>query len=231
MYIYDEWQQINANPIMSQPLISDLGAGSDHAAFIYMAGVSSVSLSYSYDLKLGLSSSPCYHCAYETFYYFDNFIDPEYKYSRAMAQVVEEMVHHFADTPLLDIMNVTLYHEALEAYTQELETSKAQLLAQYGLYLDDLRAAVNMFGEQAREFEHRLSTVELDNELEIPATNDQLMQVERAFIDPQGVPLQNLYKHLFSAPSKFNSYTGSAFPGLQNLLFDVDTAPNRAERC
>ena len=82
--MYDEWQQINANPIASQPLISDLGAGSDHAAFIYMAGVSSVSLSYSYDPKLGLSSSPCYHSAYETFYYFDNFIDKEYKYSHTM---------------------------------------------------------------------------------------------------------------------------------------------------
>ena len=62
-----------------------------------------------------------------------------FQYSRAMAQVVEEMVRHFADTPLLDILNVTLYHEALEDYTQELETSKGQLLAQHGLYLGEYR--------------------------------------------------------------------------------------------
>ena len=39
-----------------------------------------------------------------------------------------------------------------------------------------------------------------------------------------------LSRHLISAPSKFNSYAGSAFPGLGNLLFDIENVADQAER-
>ena len=55
------------------------GFASDHAPFIFTAGVPAVQLSYKQNPELGMSSYPLYHTSYDTFFLFDTYIDPEYK--------------------------------------------------------------------------------------------------------------------------------------------------------
>eukprot|EP00923_Selenidium_pygospionis_P043201 GHVN01074470.1.p1 GENE.GHVN01074470.1~~GHVN01074470.1.p1 ORF type:complete len:329 (+),score=18.92 GHVN01074470.1:86-988(+) len=230
--LYDEWMAVNPNPVSGKPKINGLGGGSDHLPFIAVAGVSAVDLQYSYDPALGLSSTPCYHSAYETFFLFDNYIDPDYKYCHTMAEVAVELVRQFADTPLLSsLVNVTLYHGSLQDFTDQLQTARGDLLQQNGVGMDTLREVVALYGTKAAEFETCLQQVDLSDTLRVRGLNDQMMQVERAFLDPNGVPQQSSYKHLLAAPSKFNSYSGGAsFPGLDNLLFDVESMGNQTRR-
>ncbi|GFO17323.1 N-acetylated-alpha-linked acidic dipeptidase 2 [Plakobranchus ocellatus] len=52
--------------------------------------------------------------------------------------------------------------------------------------------------------------------------NDQMMLLERAFLDPAGLPLRPLKKHLLFAENAHDVYAGSSFPGLIDLLFQID---------
>ncbi|XP_032151694.1 N-acetylated-alpha-linked acidic dipeptidase 2-like [Sapajus apella] len=52
--------------------------------------------------------------------------------------------------------------------------------------------------------------------------NDQLMLLERAFIDPLGLPEKPFYRHIIFAPSSHNKYAGESFPGIYDAIFDIE---------
>uniref|UniRef100_A0A9L0R2Q3 N-acetylated-alpha-linked acidic dipeptidase 2 n=1 Tax=Equus caballus TaxID=9796 RepID=A0A9L0R2Q3_HORSE len=52
--------------------------------------------------------------------------------------------------------------------------------------------------------------------------NDQLMLLERAFIDPLGLPGRQFYRHIIFAPSSHNKYAGESFPGIYDAMFDIE---------
>ncbi|CAK9301359.1 unnamed protein product [Gordionus sp. m RMFG-2023] len=66
--------------------------------------------------------------------------------------------------------------------------------------------------------------------VQVRAFNDKLMQIERAFLDPGGSPLQPWYKHLIFAPSSLNFYNGSGFPALSDLLYLLTNLPFDKDR-
>lgn len=48
----------------------------------------------------------------------------------------------------------------------------------------------------------------------IRRVNDQLLLLERAFIDPNGLPRNPMKRHLVLSPSDMNAPYGDMFPGL-----------------
>ena len=46
-----------------------------------------------------------------------------------------ELIRYFAETPLLDIISVTAYYEALSGYLDQLEATRGQLMADNGIQL------------------------------------------------------------------------------------------------
>ncbi|MEQ2158497.1 hypothetical protein GOODEAATRI_012930, partial [Goodea atripinnis] len=65
---------------------------------------------------------------------------------------------------------------------------------------------------------------------QVRIVNDQLMYLERAFIDPLGLPGRPFYRHVIFAPSSHNKYAGESFPGIYDALFDIEnsTDPEKA---
>ncbi|XP_029329607.1 putative N-acetylated-alpha-linked acidic dipeptidase [Mus caroli] len=59
--------------------------------------------------------------------------------------------------------------------------------------------------------------------------NDQLMYLERAFIDPLGLPGRPFYRHIIYAPSSHNKYAGVSFPGIYDALFDISSKVNASK--
>ncbi len=55
--------------------------------------------------------------------------------------------------------------------------------------------------------------------LAIRRANDLIMFLERTFIEEQGMPAKKQYKHIVLGPSSLDSYSGSCFPGLNDLLW------------
>ena len=59
--------------------VKNIGAGSDHAAFVAFVGVPSVDIRFTYDYSLNISSYPLYHTAYDSHNSYSSFQDPGFK--------------------------------------------------------------------------------------------------------------------------------------------------------
>merc|ERR1712189_23214 len=57
--------------------------------------------------------------------------------------------------------------------------------------------------------------------LKIRMANDQMMQVERSFIEPVGLPGRTYVKNVVFAPSEHDQYTAACFPGVLDAIYLV----------
>ncbi|XP_075402557.1 N-acetylated-alpha-linked acidic dipeptidase 2-like isoform X2 [Tenrec ecaudatus] len=117
------------------------------------------------------------------------------------------------------------YAEALENYAMNiynLSRRHDKQLQDHGVSFDSLFSAVRNFSEAASDFHRRLSGIDLNNPIAVRIMNDQLMLLERAFIDPLGLPGRPFYRHIISAPSSHNKYAGESFPGIYDAMFDIE---------
>ncbi|XP_061058716.1 glutamate carboxypeptidase 2 isoform X2 [Eubalaena glacialis] len=107
------------------------------------------------------------------------------------------------------IYNISMKHP------QEMKT--------YSVSFESLFSAVKNFTEIASNFSERLQDLDKNNPILLRIMNDQLMFLERAFIDPLGLPDRPFYRHVIYAPSSHNKYMGESFPGIFDALFDIES--------
>ncbi|ELU12569.1 hypothetical protein CAPTEDRAFT_201615 [Capitella teleta] len=209
------------------PSVGQLGAGSDYAGFITMVGIPALDVRYTYSRsKWSISGYPLYHSAYETFHLVESYIDSNFEYSKAVGIYWAEMTRYMADSLVLPF-NCSRYAETLGEYVLDLEDGYGKMMSDNGIDLvsflsDQLKRAVAGFQGASDDFHDRLDDINTNNPILVRAYNDQLMQVERAFTDPNGLPLRPAYKHLIYAPSTHDAYAGATFPGLVDLMFEIE---------
>ncbi|XP_055471661.1 N-acetylated-alpha-linked acidic dipeptidase 2 isoform X1 [Psammomys obesus] len=228
--LYESWLQKDPSPENKDcPRINKLGSGSDFEAYFQRLGIASGRARYTKNRKTDkYSSYPVYHTIYETFELVENFYDPTFKKQLSVAQLRGALVYELADSVLIPF-NIQDYAKALESYTASifnLSKKHDQQLTDHGVSFDPLFSAVKNFSEAASDFHRRLMQVDLTNPIEVRIMNDQLMLLERAFIDPLGLPGRQFYRHIIFAPSSHNKYAGESFPGIYDAMFDIE---NRAD--
>ncbi|XP_014663575.1 PREDICTED: N-acetylated-alpha-linked acidic dipeptidase 2-like [Priapulus caudatus] len=225
--VYDQWvraspMEENVNPDQTQPKIGVLGSGSDYDAFAYHVGVPSVDLVYSFNKKTNnISGYPLYHSAYESFHVMNTIIDSSFKHHEAICRLVVEVLRNLAEAVVLPL-SVVDHANHLRAALKDFKEEKGPKLAENGVYLDKLEAAVENFTRSANSFKDHVNHVDKKDAMMVRRVNDQLMKFERAFTDSAGLPGRSLTKHLVFAPSKENLYSGANFPGLVDLLSGLD---------
>uniref|UniRef100_A0A8C5HLM7 Aminopeptidase NAALADL1 n=1 Tax=Gouania willdenowi TaxID=441366 RepID=A0A8C5HLM7_GOUWI len=186
------------------------GAGSDYAPFVHYLGIASMDLSYTYDRsKTNARIYPAYHTAYDTFHYASNFIDPGFFSHQAVARTAGNVLIRLADSLVLPL-NCSDYAESLEDYL-----NKA-----VDLYQEKLSSRNISMGRSLLEFK---STFNLKNEtpLKVRRINDQLMLLDRAFLNPLAFPDKYAYRHVIWASSSANVGT---FPGLADAFAKADSS-------
>jgi N-acetylated-alpha-linked acidic dipeptidase len=95
--------------------ISALGSGSDYSPFLQHAGIASLNLGISDEDVDGI-----YHSVYDDFYFFTHFLDTDFAYGRAFAQVVGTAVIRLADADLLPFQFTNLA-DTTQTYLKELQ--------------------------------------------------------------------------------------------------------------
>lgn len=238
--VYDTWSMryrdiddVTGNE-MGRPRISLLGSGSDFDAFVTAVGVTSADLRYHFDESLSLSSYPLYHSAYETRHLFETYIDPSFAYSTAVCRIWAEVTRRLADYVIVPF-NATDYAVQLERHFRRFEKRFDRLLKNNSVDLTHIERAIDGFKRSALLFEKYVAGVDVrDDVMAVRRVNDQLIQLERVFIDPAGVRGRPGSRHVLFAPSAHDSYASSAFPGLVDSLFRIETveddAAEKAER-
>uniref|UniRef100_A0A7N6AI56 Glutamate carboxypeptidase 2 n=1 Tax=Anabas testudineus TaxID=64144 RepID=A0A7N6AI56_ANATE len=221
--LYESWhKRDNWTNDRNAPRISKLGSGSDFEAYFIRLGIASGRARYTKNKKTEkYSSYPVYHSVYETFEIVDKFYDASFKRLRAVAQVRGALIFHLACSELLPL-DVMEYADSLRKYAQsiaQLAQRHQDEMETYMVSFDSLFSAGENFTVAAKGFHERLQTV---NRLRV--MNDQLMYLERAFIDPLGLPGRPFYRHVIFAPSSHNKYAGESFPGIYDALFDIENS-------
>jgi hypothetical protein len=86
-----------------------------------------------------------------------------------------------------------------------------------------VRSAIEEFEMATSKFMAKLNDVKQShNPMELRIINDQIMHLERVFLMPGGLPGRPDSRNAIFAPGKFNSYEGGAFPGIGDLLHEID---------
>ncbi|XP_046567725.1 N-acetylated-alpha-linked acidic dipeptidase 2-like [Haliotis rubra] len=230
--VYDRWLTTTpwtqSGVASDVPRINKLGSGTDYAPFIQKAGIPSSGMSYTYDKTL-LSSYPLYHSVYETFYAMEKFYDPDFKIHACVTSLWVELARSLSDALVLPY-NVSDYGVMLEQSRLELHNNHGELLRQRIANYSALEKNIEDFQTVADDFMKQTTTINKNDPLAIRKVNDQMMQLERAFIDPAGLPGRSYFRHVFLAPSMLNIYEGSSFPGLADLIFELETSHDQDDQ-
>ncbi|XP_005864278.1 PREDICTED: N-acetylated-alpha-linked acidic dipeptidase-like protein isoform X3 [Myotis brandtii] len=229
--IYDNWiRYFNRSQPLHLPSrsVGSLGAGSDYAPFIHFLGISSLDITYTYDQsKTSARTYPTYHTAFDTFGYVDTFVDPGFSSHRAVARTAGNVLLRLSDSLFLPL-NVSDYSETLRSFLQDAQLYLEPLLEKHSISLGPLVTAVEKFEGAAVALGQRISALQKGtfDPLQVRMLNDQLMLLERAFLNPRAFPEERYYSHVLWAPHKSFMDT---FPGLANACFRaIDTDPGSA---
>ncbi|CAF0721862.1 unnamed protein product [Adineta steineri] len=219
--VYDKWMRIDRNNITNEPNINyGLAAGSDYFGFVQLVGSSNIDATYTFDSTLhrNIDSYPLYHTSYEVFSMMKKFIDPDFTAHRTMGQFMGVLILILSETPVLQL-NVTRYTSALRQAMNNLKINDSTIL-------NPLRTAIDNFDEIAQDFVRRSKVMDTENPYIIRAYNDQLFQLERAFLNPLGQDSDHTdLKHIIYAPSKTNQYGVLGFPA----IIDAIASSNKTE--
>ncbi|CAH1792640.1 unnamed protein product [Owenia fusiformis] len=224
--VYESWRTrnpANSSDSDSLPAIGNLGAGSDYAPFLQRIGIPAIDFTYTYDTnKWKIASYPLYHTGYEMFSLVKNYTDPEFKWHQSMGRIAGETLRILSDTLLLPV-DVRNYATQIATMFATIKAVHNDRVVAKGLKFDYFESAVNNFTKATNDFHGSLAQVNLKDPIAVRMANDKMMMLERAFIDPLGLPRRPLYRHVVYAPSVRDSYTGAGFPGLTDALYDIDS--------
>ncbi|XP_066214728.1 aminopeptidase NAALADL1 [Saccopteryx leptura] len=216
--IYDNWIRYfnRSSPVYGLvPSLGSLGAGSDYAPFIHFLGISSMDIAYTYDRsKTSARIYPTYHTAFDTFGYVDKFVDPGFSSHQAVARTAGNVLLRLSDSLFLPL-NVSDYSETLRSFLQAAQQDLGALLEQHGISLGPLVAAVETFERAAVALGQTIAALQKGtfDPLQVRMLNDQLMLLERTFLNPRAFPEERYYSHVLWAPRTSPIAT---FPGLAN---------------
>ena len=224
--LYDEWRvsrqaELHPNQTVTDDELVDtrIGSGSDHTVFLNFLGVPVVGLTF-------VGPYGVYHSAYDDFYWMNHFGDPGYKYHTVMTQ--------FWGTVGLRLANAEILPYDFDNYAENIRRFIASLDRQTHLGsnadLASLNHRVDEFQIAARALNQTIATAVAAGHLDSAAAqrvNRQLMQVERNWCNPAGIPGRPWFKH--SLYGTRETYDHLELPGVTEAA-EAGNWPRAAEQ-
>jgi N-acetylated-alpha-linked acidic dipeptidase len=207
-----------------------LGSGSDYSAFIDHLAVPSIATGFG-----GGTPSGIYHSVYDSYTFYDRFLDSAFAYGVTEAQTMATAVLRMADAPLLPYEFTRAAH-TYSTYVDEIEKAAKKTPATAALDLSGVRAALTRLDTAAAEYD-RVSRSLADapsaglgrRRAALSAVNQTLARAERALSDTGGLPRRAWYRHLLYAPGFYTGYGVKTMPGIREGVDQGKLAEAQAE--
>ncbi len=209
--LYDEWKISRAAELGTAQTVPDaeladtrIGSGSDHTVFLNFLGVPTVGLTF-------VGPYGVYHSLYDDYFWMNHFGDPGYRYHTLMTQLWGVLALRLANADLLPY-DFEAYGENIRQFVADLD--QASHVNEH-VDLTALRAHISDFQLAGRELNQSLAAVTASgsaNPAELERVNQALMQVERNWCNPQGIPGRPWFKHSLYAARY--TYAHLELPGL-----------------
>ncbi|CAG2110485.1 unnamed protein product [Medioppia subpectinata] len=208
--------------LQTRPKVRQLDMRSSYAPFFTVAGIPALDITYTNvnDIKsdanqINSMSNPLLHTKYDTFEVIDKFIDPQFKYHKAVTQVLGEIIRDIADSLFIPF-NLLDYAQVLKDLYITLHIHTESILANNGIKIELLDSAIKNFTSAAIRFHLNQDKIDFTDPMAIRRVNDQLMLIERTFLDPNGLPRNMMKRHIILSPSETDPPYDEMFPGLMD---------------
>ncbi len=195
--------------------VNALGSGSDYTVFLDHLGVPSMSLGYG-------GGNGVYHSLYDTFYWFQRFGDPGYRYGVAQADMVGRLVMRLANAEILPF-DYTSAADAIGGYVDQLVA-----MDDGGRLREELRsigaatARLRIAGSEANSVYQRVLAGGAEwvasQQQTIKEVNQLIMQAERELLDERGIWRRPWYRNLVYAPGYYEGYAAKTLPGVREAM-------------
>jgi N-acetylated-alpha-linked acidic dipeptidase len=195
-----------------------IGSGSDHTVFLNFVGMPVLGLQF--DGPYGV-----YHSAYDDFFWMNHFGDPGYHYHTLMTQLWGVLALRLANADLLPF-DFDSYAANIREFVNEMEKGKdmSQLdLKPVMQAVDEFEAAGKELNESAT---HVLASDAIDPKV-AQIFNEGAMQVERNWLNPEGIPGRPWFKHILYGARY--TYAHLELPGLTEAVEKRDWAAARQQ--
>lgn len=189
-----------------------IGSGSDHTVFLNHDGVPVVELQF--DGPYGV-----YHSVYDDFYWMNHFGDPGYRYHALMSQLWGSLALRLADADILPF-DFADYGSKIREFVKEVQAKPG---AATNLDLSGLLNAVDRFeGEGKLLNEASRNKLAAGDASHVEEVNRAMMQVERNWLNADGIPGRPWFKHTLYAARY--TYAHLELPGLTEAVEAKDWA-------
>jgi len=234
----DAKQAEGIDPNVTDSNLADtrIGSGSDHTVFLNFVGMPVLGLQF--DGPYGV-----YHSAYDDFFWMNHFGDPGYRYHTLMSQLWGVLALRLANANLLPF-DFASYASNIRQFVNELSKEKnmwgqPSSAVQPGearptppLDLKPVLDAIDEFEAAGKRLDESASRALAAGALDpkLAATiNHGTMQVERNWLNPDGIPGRPWFKHILYG-ARF-TYAHLELPGLTEAVEKKDwpTAKQQAE--
>jgi N-acetylated-alpha-linked acidic dipeptidase len=235
--LYDAWKatvarekeegkqsgQMNDSGIANETLADTrIGSGSDHTVFLNFVGMPVIGLQFDGDYGV-------YHSAYDDFYWMNQFGDPGYRYHTLMSQLWGVTALRLANADLLPF-DFASYAANIRQFVDELMKANAKALSeqpqsvfQLQVNFQSIHQGIDAFeaaGKRLNEsVSRKLASGRIDPKL-ASTLNHGMMQVERNWLNPDGIPGRPWFKHILYG-ARF-TYAHLELPGLTEAVEKPD---------
>jgi len=223
--------------------VSPLGSGSDYTVFQHHLGIPSLNIGFGGEGGGGGT----YHSNYDSYDYFVRFVDPDFQYVMATAQLGGRMMLRLANADWLPF-RAEPTAKAVRAWTNEVikladtmrtETEKKNELIRNGMLklASDPRKTF-VVPEPEGEVPH-LNFAPLQNAVtkleaavtalgkvdpsklnteKLKALEDSLRVAEQKFLRSEGLPRRPWFRHMLHAPGFYTGYGVKTLPGVREAI-------------
>jgi len=186
------------------------GAGSDYVAFVHHAGIPTLNLGFQ-----TAGGNGTYHSIYDSVAWFQKHMDPDFLYSRTLAQVMATSMLRLSQADL-PVVQPSAVERAARAALDDLASKHKSLdLGEVRRVARDLRGVTQTYEDALERAQSRVG----------PESNDTLQSVrrrmaaaERALTSPSGLPGRPWYRHQMYAPGLYTGYSAKTLPGIREAI-------------
>jgi N-acetylated-alpha-linked acidic dipeptidase len=189
-----------------------LGSGSDYTVFLNFLGVPVADLTF--DGPYGV-----YHSIYDNHNWVARIGDPGFRYHAALVRIWGLIALRLANADAIPL-DYEPYARQILKFVSEVEGRRPEVTRGR---LADVRAAAARFSRSAAAFNRkRDQAIARADMAALDRLNRQIMTVERALLDPAGIPGRPWYRHQIYAPK--STYAPEVLPGVAEAVDAGDPA-------
>ena len=193
----------------SEPLLGTLGGGSDHIGFYSHLGIPSCSLG------AGGSPGTAYHSNFDTLAWYRNVVGEDYEPALMVTRVTNVVASRLANAPLLPL-DLVRYANDTRQHIESL--SKRAVALGVELNLQQMLERLDQFELAATEASNALHAAQRSGALsadDLATINRRLIDLERAWVDHEGLPQHAWHRNLYATSDPFSGYASWPLPLLR----------------